>query len=517
MVTEMGGRERVYRVETEEAKASSPVGEAGWVAARAAPGGHWLAPYDSGTFYDEMFAAPGEVRPHYERLYRALAAFGPEEFRRRCGLADLSLMHQGITFTVYNDDRGVERPWPLDLIPRILPVVEWDLLERGLKQRVHALNLFLHDVYHEGLILADRVVRRDLVAGARGYRPEMLEVDLPGGVYCHIVGTDLIRDEQGRFLVLEDNLRSPSGVSYVLQNRQLMTRVLADLFAESPVRPVDHYPSQLLENLAALSPRPNPTVAILTPGVYNSAYFEHAFLAQQMGVPLVEGRDLYVDGDRVYMKTTRGPQRVDVLYRRVDDEFLDPLAFNPESALGVTGLLNAYRTGGVALANAIGCGVADDKVIYRYVPAMIRYYLDEEPILPNVETYVGADERDRSYILENMERLVIKAANESGGYGMLIGPTAARAEIEEFRRRVEAEPRNYIAQPLVALSRSPSFCDGTIEGRHVDLRPYILVGQEITIIPGALTRVALRRGSYVVNSSQGGGSKDTWVLRGPAC
>jgi uncharacterized circularly permuted ATP-grasp superfamily protein len=296
-----------------------------------------------------------------------------------------------------------------------------------------------------------------------------------------------------------------------------MTRVLADLFAETPVRPVDHYPSQLLENLCALSPRPNPTVAILTPGVYNSAYFEHAFLAQQMGVPLVEGRDLYVDCDRVYMKTTRGPERVDVLYRRVDDDYLDPLAFNPESALGVTGLLNAYRTGGVALANAIGCGVADDKVIYRYVPQMIRYYLDEEPMLPNVETYIGADERDRAYMLENMDRLVIKAANESGGYGMLIGPAASRAQVEEFRGRVQADPRNYIAQPLIALSRSPSFCDGAIEGRHVDLRPYILTGRQITIIPGALTRVALRRGSYVVNSSQGGGSKDTWVLRGPAC
>jgi uncharacterized circularly permuted ATP-grasp superfamily protein len=481
----------------------------------------WFANYDTGGFFDEMFEAPrrGEVacrpRPQYARLAEALARFGPDEFRRRCGLADRSLMHQGITFTVYGDQRGVERPWPLDLIPRILTAAEWDGLERGLHQRITALNAFLHDVYHDGRILADRIIPRELVVSASGYRPEMLEAEVPGGVYCHIVGTDLIRDEQGRFLVLEDNLRSPSGVSYVLQNRRLMTRVLADLFAETPVRPVDHYPSQLLENLAALSPRPDPTVALLSPGVYNSAYFEHAFLAQQMGIPLVEGRDLYVDGDRVYMKTTQGPRRVDVLYRRVDDEFLDPLAFNPTSMLGVTGLLNAYRAGGVALANAIGCGVADDKVIYRYVPEMIRYYLGEEPILPNVETYIGADDRDRAVILENLERFVVKAANESGGYGMLIGPTASRAEIEEFRQRVQAQPRNYIAQPLVALSRSPSFCDGAIEGRHVDLRPYVLLGPDrsIRLIPGALTRVALRRGSYVVNSSQGGGSKDTWVLR----
>jgi uncharacterized circularly permuted ATP-grasp superfamily protein len=477
----------------------------------------WLMQYDTGGFYDEMFARPGVPRPHYERLHAALAAFGPEEFRRRCALADLSLMHQGITFTVYSDQRGVERPWPLDLIPRILPAAEWDRLERGLQQRIHALNLFLHDIYHEGRILADRVVRRDLVVTARGYRPEMLEVDVPGRIYCHIVGTDLIRDGRGEFLVLEDNLRSPSGVSYVLQNRQLMTRVLADLFAEVPVRPVNHYTSQLLENLSALSDREHPTVALLTPGVYNSAYFEHSFLAQQMGIPLVEGRDLYVDGDRVYMKTTRGPQRVDVLYRRIDDEYIDPLAFNPASVLGVTGLMNVYRAGGIVLANAVGCGVADDKVIYRYVPEMIRYYLGEEPLLPNVETYLAAEDRERAYILENLHRLVVKAANESGGYGMLIGPTASREEIEQFRRRIQAEPRGYIAQPLIALSRSPSFCDGRIEGRHVDLRPYVLVGREITLIPGALTRVALRRGSYVVNSSQGGGSKDTWVLREAAC
>jgi uncharacterized circularly permuted ATP-grasp superfamily protein len=477
----------------------------------------WFSAYDTGGFYDEMFARPGVPRPHCERLHAVLASFGPDEFRRRCALADVSLMHQGITFTVYGDQRGVERPWPLDLIPRILPAAEWGRLERGLKQRIYALNAFLHDVYHEGRILADRVIRRDLVVSARGYRPEMLDVDLPGHLYCHIVGTDLIRDGHGDFLVLEDNLRSPSGVSYVLQNRQLMTRVLADLFARIPVRPVQQYTAQLLENLRALSARDQPTVALLTPGVYNSAYFEHCFLAQQMGIPLVEGRDLYVDGDRVYMKTTRGPQRVDVLYRRIDDDFVDPLAFNSSSMLGVTGLLNAYRAGGVVLANAIGCGVADDKVIYRYVPEMIRYYLGEEPLLPNVETYVAADDRDRAYIIENLHRLVVKAANESGGYGMLIGPMASRDEIDQFRRRVEANPRNYIAQPLIALSRSPSFCDGAIEGRHVDLRPYVLLGREITLIPGALTRVALRRGSYVVNSSQGGGSKDTWVLREGAC
>jgi uncharacterized circularly permuted ATP-grasp superfamily protein len=492
-------------------------GELGREGREAAAGAGWLGDYDLGPYYDEMLAAPGVPRPHYARLLEALEALGPEQFRSRAQLADLSLLHKGITFTVYGDRHGTERPWPLDLIPRILPAEEWDHLERGLKQRVFALNTFVHDVYHDGQILADGVVPRELVLSARGFRPEMLEVEPPGGIYCHIVGTDLIRDRDGRFLVLEDNLRSPSGVSYVLQNRQIMTRVLGDLFARAPVRPVESYTSRLLERLAALSPRPNPTVALLTPGVYNSAYFEHAFLAQQMGIPLVEGRDLYVDGDRVYMKTTQGPKRVDVLYRRIDDAFLDPLTLNPASMLGVTGLLNAYRTGGVALANAIGCGVADDKVIYRYVPEMIRYYLGEEPILPNVETYVGTDPRDRAYILGNLERLVVKAANESGGYGMLMGPSASRAEIEEFRCRVEADPRNYIAQPLVGLSRCPSYCDGAIEGRHVDLRPYVLMGPEITLIPGALTRVALSRGSYVVNSSQGGGSKDTWVLRNGAC
>jgi uncharacterized circularly permuted ATP-grasp superfamily protein len=519
MIADIGSRQRTREPGSPQPAAPEPDyhTDIGDLPDEAPAPADWLTQYDTGGFFDEMFARPGVPRPHYERLHAALATFGPDEFRRRCALADLSLMHQGITFTVYGDQRGVERPWPLDLIPRILPAVEWDRLERGLKQRIYALNLFLHDIYHQGRILADRVIRRDLVVTARGYRPEMLEVGLPGNIYCHIVGTDLIRDGRGDFLVLEDNLRSPSGVSYVLQNRQLMTRILADLFDEIPVRPVNHYTSQLLENLSGLSSRERPTVALLTPGVYNSAYFEHSFLAQQMGIPLVEGHDLYVDGDRVYMKTTRGPQRVDVLYRRIDDDYLDPLAFNPASMLGVTGLLNAYRAGGIVLANAIGCGVADDKVIYRYVPEMIRYYLGEEPLLPNVETYVAAEDRERGYILENLHRLVVKAANESGGYGMLIGPMASRDEIDQFRRRIEREPRNYIAQPLIALSRSPSFCDGRIEGRHVDLRPYVLVGQEITLIPGALTRVALRRGSYVVNSSQGGGSKDTWVLREAAC
>jgi len=471
--------------------------------------------YDLGGFYDEMFARGDEPRRHYARLKQTLGAMTSTEFRARCELADLTLVNQGITFTVYGDAQGVEKPFPVDLVPRVVPAEEWRHLDRGLKQRVRALNLFLYDIYHEGKILADGKVPRDLIVNAPNYRRAFVGANVPDDIYVHICGTDLIRDEDGTYRVLEDNCRTPSGVSYMLENRLILMRVFPSLFRENFVRPVDGYAGALLQNLRDLRPvgRDDPTVVLLTPGVYNSAYFEHAFLAQQMGIQLVEGRDLFVDNNLVFMKTTHGPQRVDVIYRRVDDDFLDPLAFRADSSLGVAGLVNAYRSGNVALANAIGTGVADDKSIYPYVPTMIRYYLGEEPILEQVPTYVGWKPDELAYILEHIDELVIKATNESGGYGMLIGPQATKEEREEFAEKVKANPRGYIGQPLISLSRSPCFFSDGFEGRHVDLRPYILVGkEEITIVPGGLTRVALRKGSYVVNSSQGGGSKDTWVL-----
>jgi uncharacterized circularly permuted ATP-grasp superfamily protein len=471
--------------------------------------------YDNGGFYDEMFAPHGAPRPHYESVHSRLRSLSAEEFRSRCDLADVTLMNQGITFTVYGDDRGVEKPFPVDLLPRIVPAPEWAHVERGLTQRVRALNLFLHDVYNDQKILKDGIVPRELVVNAPNFRREFIGAKVPGDTYVHICGTDLIRDGDGTYRVLEDNCRTPSGVSYMLENRLILMRVFPRLFRENAIRPIDHYATQLLANLRDLAPsyRSSPTVVLLTPGLYNSAYFEHCFLAQELGIELVEGRDLFVDDNIVYMKTTKGPKRVDVIYRRVDDDFLDPLVFRADSSLGVPGLVNAYRAGNVALANGIGTGVADDKVIYAYVPKMIKYYLDEEPILPNVETYLASEPGDLAYIIENVEKLVIKAANESGGYGMLMGPQASSAERAEFLEGVKADPRNYIAQPLIALSRCPCFIDDHFEGRHIDFRPYILCGKEVTIVPGGLTRVALRKGSYVVNSSQGGGSKDTWVLR----
>ena len=475
--------------------------------------------YETDGFYDEMFQPDGQPRPHYRKLYQRICKMSGEDFRRRCQLADLTLINQGITFAVYGSEEGVEKPFPFDLIPRIIPAGEWEHIELGLKQRLVALNLFLYDVYHEQKILNDGVVPRELIVGAANFRREFQGADPPHGIYVHICGSDLIRDGEGVLRVLEDNLRTPSGVSYVLENRIILTRVMPQLFRDMSVRPVDHYPVALLNNLRALAPAhcagTEPTIGLLTPGVYNSAYFEHSFLAQQLGIQLVEGRDLFVDDNQVFMKTTRGPQRLDVIYRRVDDDFLDPLVFRPDSTLGVAGLINAYRAGNVALANSIGTGVADDKVIYAYVPKIIKYYLGEDPIIPNVDTFLAWQPEDLSHILANLDKLVVKAANESGGYGMLIGPQATAAELEEFAGRIKANPRNYIAQPLIALSRSPAMIDGQFEGRHIDLRPYILYGaDDITIIPGGLTRVALRRGSYVVNSSQGGGSKDTWVLPG---
>ena len=489
-----------------------------------------LGHYDLGDFYDEMFApGPGGVapRPHYQALIARLSQLDAQDLRRAGDLANRSFLHQGITFTVYSDEvQGTERIFPFDLIPRVIPPDEWQLIESGLQQRIRALNLFIHDIYHDQQILHDQVVPRRLVVLARHFRREVMGIDMPHDQYIHIVGSDLVRDRAGQYFVLEDNLRSPSGVSYVLANRTTMLRIFPHWFTELGVCPVDHYWDQLIENLRGLSPRASggaggPTVVLLTPGIYNSAYFEHAFLAQQMGIELVEGRDLSVLDNRVYLRTTRGPQPVDVIYRRVDDEFLDPLAFRPDSILGVAGLLAAVRVGNVALANAIGTGVADDKVIYHYVPAIIRYYLNEEPILANVPTYLPTDPDQRDYILRHIDQLVIKPANESGGYGLLIGPQSGEEQIDECRRAILANPRDYIAQPVVPLSRHPSFIPdpggegGHLEGRHVDLRPYALSdAKRVHVLPGGLTRVALRRGSLVVNSSQGGGSKDTWVVRG---
>jgi len=472
--------------------------------------------YATEGFYDEVMQPCGAPRLHYRKLFQRLSEMSLEDYRSRVQLAELTLIGQGITFNVYGDHRGAEKPWPFDLVPRIVPADEWNVVEKGLKQRLTALNLFLHDVYHSQKILADRVVPRDLVVGAVHFRPEFVGADPPGGLYVHICGSDLIRDADGSYYVLEDNLRCPSGVSYVLENRTILMRILPKLFRDLSILPVDHYTRQLLHNLRQLAPggvESEPNIVLLTPGVYNSAYFEHAFLAQQLGIELVEGRDLFVDDNIVYMKTTKGPERVHVIYRRIDDDFIDPLVFRPDSRLGVAGLVNSYRAGNVALANSIGTGVADDKAVYAYVPDMIKYYLGEDAILPNVQTYLAWRSSDLDYILKNLDKLVVKATNESGGYGMLIGPQATKAQQDEFARLIKANPRNYVAQPLISLSRAPAFVDDHFEGRHIDMRPYLLCGLDgITLIPGALTRVALRKGSYVVNSSQGGGSKDTWVL-----
>ncbi|HEY5035917.1 MAG TPA: circularly permuted type 2 ATP-grasp protein [Chthoniobacterales bacterium] len=465
-------------------------------------------------FFDEMFSAPGVARPHYSRLLERFKEMGAADFARKRQLAATSFLQQGVTFTVYNDDEGTERIFPFDLIPRIIPAREWDLLERGLVQRITALNLFLHDIYHGQSILRDGVIPKRIVWEATNFRPEFMHFDVPRNIYIHICGTDLIRDHDGKYLVLEDNARCPSGVSYVLENRQAMKRIFPPLFSEYRVRPVENYAQELLNVLRYIAPadRAEPTVVLLTPGVYNSAYYEHSFLARSMGIEIVEGRDLVVQDGCVFMQTTKGLKRVDVIYRRINDDFLDPRVFRKDSGLGVPGLVDAYRCGCVSLANSIGTGVADDKVVYHFVPKMIRYYLGEDPILENVPTYLASEPNDLAYILEHLPELVVKAANESGGYGMLIGSQASAAEREDFAARIKADPRNYIAQPIVALSRAPSFCDDSMRGRHVDLRPYILYGEKVTIIPGGLTRVALREGSLVVNSSQGGGSKDTWVV-----
>lgn len=479
--------------------------------------GTFFNDYETGDFFDEMFSAPGKVRPHYRKLLERIEEMSEAERDRKQLLASQTFLKQGITFTVYNDNQGTERIFPFDLIARIIPRREWERIEAGLTQRIQALNLFLHDIYHDQRIVKEGIVPEEVVKSARHFRPELMGFNVPKDIYIHICGSDLIRDRDGEYLVLEDNGRCPSGVSYVLENREVMKRVFPRLFARHKVRPVGHYGQELLNLLRFVAPAncPNPeapTVVLLTPGIYNSAYFEHSFLARLMGIEIVVGQDLLVRDDVVWMKTTKGLKRVDVIYRRIDDDFLDPLVFRKDSALGVAGLMGAYLKGNVNLANAVGTGVADDKVMYYFVPAMIEFYLSQQPILKNVPTYLTMFEKDRQYVLEHLDQLVIKSANESGGYGMLIGPQGTKAELETFRKAIQADPRNYVAQPVVQLSRSPSFCEGRAEGRHIDLRPYILAGEKTTIIPGGLTRVALRKGSLVVNSSQGGGSKDSWVV-----
>jgi len=475
----------------------------------------------SPTAFDEMYAQSQRVRPPYRDYAAWLAQQSPETMRNKRAEADLVFRRVGITFAVYgdkDDGAGTERLIPFDVIPRILPAAEWRTLEAGLRQRVRALNRFLHDVYHGQEILRARKLPPEQVLRNAQYRPEMAGVDVPSGIYSHIAGIDLVRAADARgegvFYVLEDNLRVPSGVSYMLENRKMMMRLFPELFARNRVAPVAHYPDLLLENLRSVAPQgvEDPTVVLLTPGMYNSAYFEHAFLAQQMGIELVEGQDLFVQDGAVYMRTTRGPQRVDVIYRRIDDDFLDPKAFRPDSTLGVAGLLDVYRAGRVTLANAIGAGVADDKSIYPYVPEMIDFYLGEKPILSNVPTYTCRSDEDLKYTLANMKDLVVKEVHGAGGYGMLVGPAATRQEIADFAARVQANPDNYIAQPTLALSTVPTFVESGIAPRHVDLRPYVLSGKDIVTVPGGLCRVALRAGSLVVNSSQGGGTKDTWVL-----
>ena len=484
------------------------------MASQAPEGRMHFSSYQTEGFYDEMFEADGRARPHVQLVLEIIQSLSDGQLLRYKHAAERLLLQLGITFNVYGDTAGTERIFPFDLIPRVIPAQEWDRIERGLKQRIHALNAFIDDVYHDQKILKDGAIPAEVVASAASYRKECHGLNPPWGVWCHVTGTDLVRGGDGQYYVLEDNLRVPSGVSYVLENREVLKRIFPGVFEGLSVRPVNEYAGKLLEMLESLAPQPNdvPRVVVLTPGIYNSAYFEHSFLAQQMGVQLVEGRDLVVSGGHVYMRTTKGLERVDVIYRRVDDDFMDPEVFRADSLLGVPGLMAAYRAGKVALANAPGNGVADDKVIYSYVPDMIRYYEGEEPILPNVPTYLCWREADRKYTLENLDKLVVKAANESGGYGMLVGPHATVAQRAEFAEKIKANPRNYIAQPTLALSRVPTIVDDHFEGRHVDLRPYVLCGKDIYVMPGGLTRVAMRKGSLVVNSSQGGGSKDTWVL-----
>ena len=470
--------------------------------------------YDTGRFYDEMFQGPGKPRPGTSLLMEKLRSLPLNEILTRQAAAEKAFFDLGITFAVYGDEQGTEKIFPFDIVPRVIEAREWKILEKGLKQRIFALNLFLQDIYHEQKIIKDKIVPRDIIETSAGYFPECRELNPPLGVWSHITGTDLVRDERGIFHVLEDNLRSPSGVSYVLANRQVLKRTFPQVFSESRVRSVDNYPSMLLDMLYSIAPStPSPpNVVLLTPGVYNSAYYEHSFLAQQTGITLVEGEDMVIHEGYVHMRTTKGLIRVDVIYRRIGEDFLDPGVFRKDSLLGVPGIMEIYRQGRIAMANAPGTGVADDKAVYSYVPSIIKYYLDEDPIIPSIPTYICREKDQLDHVLKNLDRLVVKAANESGGYGMLVGPASTKKQRHEFADKIRSDPRNYIAQPTIALSRCPVIVDDHFEGRHVDFRPYVLYGQNIEVIPGGLTRVALKKGSLVVNSSQGGGSKDTWVL-----
>jgi uncharacterized circularly permuted ATP-grasp superfamily protein len=466
------------------------------------------------TAYDEAFDRTAAPRPHYRPLVTTLESFTLAEIDRRERMQKLALVDQAITFTVYGEKDGIERIFPFDFVPRIIPAKEWERIEAGLVQRVTALNLFINDVYQDQKCLKDRVIPPELVLSRREYKRELLRVTPPRQIYTHVVGTDIIRDDRGEYLVLEDNCRCPSGVSYVLENRNLLHRVFPELFTRYPVRPIREYPRLLLDTLLWAAPRASehPVAVVLTPGIHNSAYFEHSFLAREMGALLVEGRDLIVEDSYVYMRTTGGRQRVDVIYRRVDEDFLDPLTFRRDSMLGVPGLMNVYREGNVAIANAPGAGVADDKAVYAYLPALIKYYLDQEPLLGQVSTYVGLRKDDFAYMREHLSQLVVKTTGDSGGYNMLMGPFAGKKEIEAYLAQMKKAPGNYIAQPLIELSSHPTYVEGSFEPRRIDLRPFILYGESVRVLPGGLTRVALRPGSYVVNSSQGGGSKDTWVL-----
>jgi uncharacterized circularly permuted ATP-grasp superfamily protein len=471
--------------------------------------------YDPKECYDELISTPGYARAPARNLTAWLRALSNEELQQRKVDAELAIIDKGVTFTVYSEGENIDRAWPFDIIPRIMPIREWRVIEAGLKQRLQALNLFINDLYHEQKIIQDRVIPKTLITRSKGFRKECIGIKPVHSVWAHICGSDLVRDSDGTVYVLEDNLRVPSGVSYMIENREVTKRILPELFENNTILPVDDYPDQLLDMLRSVSPsrRKEPEVVVLTPGIFNSAYFEHAFLARSMSAELVEGADLVVDkDDYVYMKTIQGPARVDVIYRRVDDLFLDPEVFNPDSVLGVPGLMRAWRKGKVALVNAPGCGVADDKVVYSYVPDIIRYYLDEDPLLPNVPTYRCNNKKQREHVIANLETMVVKPANESGGYGMLVGPQSSAKEREDFAQLIRENPRNYIGQPALKLSTAPTLCDHTVEPRHLDLRPFILQGRDTTVTAGGLTRVAMISGSLVVNSSQGGGSKDTWIV-----
>jgi uncharacterized circularly permuted ATP-grasp superfamily protein len=473
-----------------------------------------FANYDPGQFYDELFLERGVPRSEAQPLIDRIESLTMAELQRRQRAAQSALFKMGVTFNVYSDNQGTEKIFPFDIVPRIVSASEWAFLDRGLKQRIEALNQFLGDIYGDQKILRDGIIPAELIESASGFHKVCMGLKPPKGIWCHITGSDMVRDGEGNWFVLEDNLRCPSGVSYVLENRRVMKSTFPQVFEKMPIRPVEEYPGRLLDTLTNLVPDhiTDPTVALLSPGIYNSAYFEHSFLAQQMGVELVEGRDLLVVDGFLQMRTTKGLRRVDVLYRRIDDDFIDPLAFRSDSLLGIPGLMEVYRQGRLGLANALGTGVADDKVIYAYVPEMIRYYLNEEPILSNVPTFLCWEPKQLDHVLKNLDKLVVKAANESGGYGMLVGPHATQEERDAFAIKIKENPRNYIAQPTLNLSRVPTLIDDEFQGCHVDLRPYILYGKDIFVNPGGLTRVALKKGSLVVNSSQGGGSKDTWVI-----